>query len=240
MENQNSMTLQDLLDMCRFETYEAANQILHPYGLLIRRTTEEGDAEILSLVDGETIATVEAGELYYADEDSEEELEELEETEVELSEIQTLDPAPLASLLRPTPLADILRQNQNRNSEFRASLEAVLSAAEAEAELDEDEDDHVILERIRRRQQDGLRQQELKKAANMYVDSYGDDRTVNNVMRHGYRVLGEEEKISMQTIKDIGLEFHEFLDALAPSREISIAKTKIEEAVMWAIKSVSA
>jgi hypothetical protein len=31
-----------------------------------------------------------------------------------------------------------------------------------------------------------------------FVDSTGDDRVINNVMRHGYRVLTEREKETMQ------------------------------------------
>lgn len=72
------------------------------------------------------------------------------------------------------------------------------------------------------------------------VDSTGDDRTVNNTMRHQYRVLSDAEKANMQAIKDEGLRFHELVSGLGNSREISIAKTKIEEAVMWAVKSITA
>lgn len=72
------------------------------------------------------------------------------------------------------------------------------------------------------------------------VDSTSDDRTVNNVMRHGYRVLSDEEKQSMQKLKDDGLAFWEYIDSLGTSRELSVAKTKIEEAVMWAVKHVTA
>lgn len=73
------------------------------------------------------------------------------------------------------------------------------------------------------------------------VDSAGDDRTANNVMRHEYRVLGDDEKLAMKTIKDKGLEFHEYLEKTFPvgSRELSLAKTKIEEAVMWAVKHIT-
>ena len=71
------------------------------------------------------------------------------------------------------------------------------------------------------------------------VDSTSDGRTVNNVMRHQYRVLSEAEKLQMQSIKDYGKSFYEMLDAMEPSREISLAKTKIEEAVMWATKSLT-
>lgn len=72
------------------------------------------------------------------------------------------------------------------------------------------------------------------------VDSAGDDRTVNNTMRHQYRVLSDAEKANMQAIKDMGLKFHELVSGLGNSREVSIAKTKVEEAVMWAVKHITA
>lgn len=72
------------------------------------------------------------------------------------------------------------------------------------------------------------------------VDSTSDDRTVNNVMRHAYRVLNEDEKRDMQLIKDMGLNFHKAVGRLGQSREVAIAKTKIEEAVMWAVKHITA
>lgn len=71
------------------------------------------------------------------------------------------------------------------------------------------------------------------------VDSTSDARTVNNVMRHEYRVLGEQEKEWMKSVKDHGLLFHQYLDSMGTSRELSLAKTKIEEAVMWAVKHVT-
>lgn len=72
------------------------------------------------------------------------------------------------------------------------------------------------------------------------VDSKSDNRIVNNTMRHTYRVLSDEEKAAMQEIKDMGLAFHDRIAALGNSREVSIAKTKVEEAVMWAVKSITA
>lgn len=74
----------------------------------------------------------------------------------------------------------------------------------------------------------------------MTVSSTSDDRTVNNVMRHAYRTLSGEEKAAMQKIKDDGLALHDFVSSLGTSRELSIAKTKIEEAVMWAVKHITA
>lgn len=72
------------------------------------------------------------------------------------------------------------------------------------------------------------------------VHSTSDARSVNNTMRHQYRVLSEAEKANMQTIKDMGLAFHEFISGIGNSREISLAKTKVEEAVMWAVKHITA
>ena len=73
------------------------------------------------------------------------------------------------------------------------------------------------------------------------VDSESDERTVNNVMRHQYRVLSDEEKEAMLWIKDQGLTMVQFIDGNVPKgREASLAKTKIEEAVMWAVKGLTA
>ena len=71
------------------------------------------------------------------------------------------------------------------------------------------------------------------------VDSTSNDRVKNNVMRHEYRVLSDDEKLQMKEIKDQGLKFLEFCDSIGHSRELSLAKTKIEEAVMWAVKHVT-
>lgn len=72
------------------------------------------------------------------------------------------------------------------------------------------------------------------------VSSTSDERVVNNVMRHEYRVLSDDEKKVMQEIKDMGRALHEKLASLGVSRELSIAKTKIEEGVMWAVKHITA
>ena len=71
------------------------------------------------------------------------------------------------------------------------------------------------------------------------LESTSDDRIANNVMRHEYRVLSEEEKLQMKGIKDLGLEFVNLCNEVGKSRELSLAITKIEEAVMWAVKHVT-
>lgn len=71
------------------------------------------------------------------------------------------------------------------------------------------------------------------------VDSTSDARTVNNTMRHQYKVLNDEEKVAMLKIKDDALALHSYIASLGKSREISLALTKIEEGVMWAVKHVT-
>lgn len=73
-----------------------------------------------------------------------------------------------------------------------------------------------------------------------FVDSTSDARTINNVMRHGYRVLTDAEKQQMQAIKDKGLELWTLIGTFGESRELSLAKNKAEEAVMWAVKHLTA
>lgn len=71
------------------------------------------------------------------------------------------------------------------------------------------------------------------------VDSTSDNRTVNNTMRHQYRVLSDDEKAQMTKIKDLGLELHSLLNEIGSSREISLAQTKVEESVMWGVKHIT-
>jgi hypothetical protein len=73
-----------------------------------------------------------------------------------------------------------------------------------------------------------------------FVDSTSDERTVNNTMRQQYRVLSEEEKAAVAWFKETGETFDNYCRGCGPSREFEIARMKIEEAVMWAIKGVTA
>lgn len=62
----------------------------------------------------------------------------------------------------------------------------------------------------------------------------------NNVMRHYARDLLDDEEAQIQAIKDDALTLWETINVMGQSREISHAKTKIEEAVMWAVKHITA
>lgn len=72
------------------------------------------------------------------------------------------------------------------------------------------------------------------------VDSTSDDRTANNAVRHKYRILSDDEKQQMTDLKDLGTAFLAKCDQVGQSREMSLAKTNAEQAVMWAVKHVTA
>lgn len=73
-----------------------------------------------------------------------------------------------------------------------------------------------------------------------HVGSASDNRTANNAVRHAYRVLSDVEKGQMVAIKDAGATLLNLIADIGNSRELSIARTKTEEAVMWAVKHVTA
>lgn len=56
--------------------------------------------------------------------------------------------------------------------------------------------------------------------------------------RQTYRELKPEEKQAVESIKDLA-EGMETVIKMRPSREASLAMTKLEEAVMWAVKGIT-
>jgi hypothetical protein len=72
------------------------------------------------------------------------------------------------------------------------------------------------------------------------VDSTSDARTVNNTVRHAYRVLTDAEKAQMLKIKDAGQTLIDIINETGKSRELSLALTNAEQSVMWAVKHVTA
>lgn len=71
------------------------------------------------------------------------------------------------------------------------------------------------------------------------IDSTDDACVGNSPMRHQYRVLSDEEKAQMAALKTKGEELLALIEECGSSRELSIARTKTEEAVMWAVKHVT-
>jgi hypothetical protein len=69
---------------------------------------------------------------------------------------------------------------------------------------------------------------------------------MHNIMRHDYRPLSDLEKGQMLAVKDQGRIFWNLMNKLnqdpcgKPAHELEQAKAKIEEAVMWASKYITA
>ncbi len=81
------------------------------------------------------------------------------------------------------------------------------------------------------------------------VNSTSDERTANNAVRHNYRVLSDAEKAQMQEIKDMGAAFIAKLHEIGGtdpdgqafgSRDLSLANTHAEDAVMRAVRHITA
>ena len=71
-------------------------------------------------------------------------------------------------------------------------------------------------------------------------ESYVNKEFVDSESNYQYRVLTEDEKVKMVHLKDMsGAMLNAIRDCVPPGREASIAKTKIEEAVMWAVKGLT-
>ena len=71
------------------------------------------------------------------------------------------------------------------------------------------------------------------------VDSASDARTANTAVRHQYRVLSDVEKAQMTELKDLGAAFIAKCQEVGASREMALAITNAEQAVMWAVKHVT-
>jgi hypothetical protein len=57
--------------------------------------------------------------------------------------------------------------------------------------------------------------------------------------RKAYRQLTEQEKVLTTNIKVLAELLEEQFDVSPKGREISLAYTKLEESVMWAVKAIT-
>lgn len=64
-----------------------------------------------------------------------------------------------------------------------------------------------------------------------------------NIFRQAYKELTEDKKSLMNKIKDAAQELYSLFpktdDGRAKDRETSLAVTKLEESVMWAVKGIT-
>ena len=61
----------------------------------------------------------------------------------------------------------------------------------------------------------------------------------DNVFRKQYRELSVEEKQLVDLVKDRAYDLSCVIDKVEDSREKSLAKTHLEESVMWAVKKIT-
>jgi len=62
---------------------------------------------------------------------------------------------------------------------------------------------------------------------------------MDNPFRKNYRELTDFEKKFIGEIKDKATELFDMIDTYPETRENSLAKTKLEESVMWIVKQVT-
>lgn len=61
-----------------------------------------------------------------------------------------------------------------------------------------------------------------------------------DVMRLHVKPLRAMAVKQMERVKIMGNDFYAYLENFPKTREMSLAKTKLEECVMWAVKGISA
>lgn len=62
---------------------------------------------------------------------------------------------------------------------------------------------------------------------------------MTNVFKKEQRKFSPSEQEFVNDLRSIAEELNDRIDMIAPSRERDIAKVKLEECVMWAVKAVS-
>lgn len=64
-----------------------------------------------------------------------------------------------------------------------------------------------------------------------------------NVFRKAYRELTDEEKAQLESLKTAAETLYDLFEVKSEApqpREIALAKTNLEQAVMWAVKAITA
>lgn len=79
---------------------------------------------------------------------------------------------------------------------------------------------------------------ELEDLAKKYEELYPQQNSAPDVMNKNPKPLTAEQIKNIDLVKNICNQFHETLQLLPNSREMSLAKTKLEETVMWATKGI--
>lgn len=62
---------------------------------------------------------------------------------------------------------------------------------------------------------------------------------MSTTFRRDQRKLSQTETETVHGIRELAQELYDRIDMIGPSREIDLAKARLEECVMWAVKAVS-
>lgn len=73
-----------------------------------------------------------------------------------------------------------------------------------------------------------------------YPPQVANEVQMSTIMRVTYRPLSDQERAQLAHFKSAAEDLWDLIDAMPAGRETSLAKTKLEEAVMWATKSLTA
>lgn len=65
------------------------------------------------------------------------------------------------------------------------------------------------------------------------------DSAGTRAMRPSYRSLSESEAKDLDELKVLGAQLWDKFDSLGPGRETALAKTNLEQAIMWAVKHIT-
>jgi hypothetical protein len=60
-----------------------------------------------------------------------------------------------------------------------------------------------------------------------------------NVFRPTYRTLSDSEKAKLVVIKDEAQNLYDLFESIPDPRAKALARTKLEECVMWAVKGIT-
>lgn len=81
-----------------------------------------------------------------------------------------------------------------------------------------------------------------------HIESTSDERAINNSTRQKYRVLTDSEKMNVDLVKGLGQQFIDLLHTIGGTehggerfggRDLALANTHIEDAVMRAVRHIT-
>ena len=72
-----------------------------------------------------------------------------------------------------------------------------------------------------------------------YIDESKKETKMTNTFRKEYRPLSDEQKQLVNSVKDTAELLMRVFDLCPQNRELALARTKLEESVMWCVKAIT-